>query len=174
MTQIPPRRPPQAASRSRKKPTRLEVPPSGTLPPDAAASADPGVAGAETTDAEATGAAADAASASDQAPAAAATAEASAPEPSLRRKRFREPITEEQRLRNNAALRRKWTERRHLPQGPGHYTWRQNKLIEAYLRLATVKSAALEAGYAPASRGSAAGLFLRRPDVAAIIAAPTS
>jgi len=108
--------------------------------------------------------------AADPAPAAAPIADAGttdtgAPEPPLRHKRIRKPPTEEQRLRYNAARQQKRAEMRRLQ--PHQYIWRQSKLIEAYLRLGSVTAAAQEAGYARSS----AGLFLHRPDVAAIIAA---
>lgn len=88
------------------------------------------------------------------------------------RKSVRKPLTEEQREKRNANRRRKWAETRVPRQPRPSFTLRQERLIDAYLRLGSVSAAAREAGYTTTSNiGSSFKRFLHRPDVAAIIEA---
>ena len=162
MTETPPRRPPQASPRSRKKPAALPPAPDQACPSPVEALPDhrPEARWASTLGAPA----------EDGASADAVVADGGMPE-QPKSKRIHKPVTEEQRQRYNAVRRQRWAETRHLRQRPHRYTLRQSKLIEAYLRLGAIIPAALEAGYTRSSGRGCAGMFLRRPDVAALIAA---
>jgi len=162
MTETPPRRPAQAGSRSRKKPAALPPASDQACPSPVEALPDhrPEARWASALDAPA----------EDGASVDAVVADGGMQE-QPKPKRIHKPVTEEQRQRYNAVRRQRWAETRHLRQRPHRYTLRQSKLIEAYLRLGTIIPAALEAGYTRSSGRGCAGMFLRRPDVAALIAA---
>src|ERR1700739_667588 len=129
MTETPPRRPPQASPRSRKKPAA--PPPAVTQEPaDTVPDHLPGTSRASAADASAMDA-----PAVDGAPIDAAAKDAGAQETAEPRKRIHKPRTEEQRLRRNARCRRRTAEMRDQRLSTPCYTLRQSKLIEAYLRL---------------------------------------
>jgi len=139
------------------------MPPSAALPQDAAAAvADPGAGDPSLSDAGLT----------KTGDAAATPMDAAADTGGPKRRKPGKPQTEEEQLQRNAGRRRKWAETRVPRQPRRSFTLRQERLIDAYLRLGSVSAAAREAGYTTTSNiGGSFKRFLHRPDVAAIIEA---